>query len=323
MRISPIAIGAALASCATFESEDIVIDLRPVAMVASLPEQLVDVDLANPPPAIELLDQLEPSTVCALVADPVFDRALHYKLSLCPLGTLCGDPVVVLAEGTIADPDTTVPQPDLCATIKPDGNLAGVALAALQGDAFGGLGGVEYGVDLEVRGEDEPEQAVQHAGKRLHIIPRIPATRTASKNPTLDHIDAAKDGIDPQPLPMGRCVDQIAPLELVPTQRVRLTPVEPADARESYVVPTLDGNQQMFTESLTYQWMAGAGSLSAGSTGGPRDPVSGEPAPLFSDFRAPPADQLLEDVTDIPLWIVQRDERLGAAWYETCVRVRR
>jgi len=75
----------------------------------------------------------------------------------------------------------------------------------------------------------------------------------------------------------------------------------------------------MFTESLTYQWLTAAGSFSAASTGGPRD-VTGNPAPLFSDFRAPPAKDLT-GVTDIPVWIVQRDERLGARWYETCIRV--
>jgi hypothetical protein len=76
---------------------------------------------------------------------------------------------------------------------------------------------------------------------------------------------------------------------------------------------------EQFTESLTYQWLASAGDIDGGS-GGPRDPTTGNPAPLFSDFRAPPADELLGP-TDISIWVVQRDERLGARWYETCVRV--
>jgi hypothetical protein len=27
------------------------------------------------------------------------------------------------------------------------------------------------------------------------------------------------------------------------------------------------------------------------------------------------------ETRDLPLWIIQRDERLGVAWYESCVRV--
>ena len=263
--------------------------------------------------------------MCALVADPTFGRRLRYSLTLCVLNNdeRCREtPQVVLAEGLLDDPDITVPAPQLCATVSPDGNLAGVVLKALEGDVLRGLGGVDYGVSLRVGGEGDDPELDLLAGKTLRVVPRIPAERRANTNPSVESFDAAKDGINPIPLPMGRCVEQTAPVELVPTQRVRLTPIEPPDARESYVVPTIDGQQQMFTESLTYQWLAAAGSYSSGSTGGPRD-FTGNPAPLFSDFRAPRAEDLTAAITDIPLWIVQRDERLGARWYETCVRVRR
>src|SRR5207237_5068334 len=120
-------------------------------------------------------------------------------------------------------------------------------------------------------------------------------------------------------LPLGRCVEQAAPIELAAGQTLRLEPIEPASVREVYTVPTLDGGEQQFTESLTYQWLASAGSFSEGSTGGPRD-VVGNPAPLFTDYKAPPARDLAGP-TDVQLWIVQRDERLGAEWYEACVRV--
>ena len=85
------------------------------------------------------------------------------------------------------------------------------------------------------------------------------------------------------------------------------------------MVPTLDGKSQTFTESLTYQWIASSGGFSSGSTGGPRD-VSGNPAPLQSDYESPAAEDLMgpEDVT---IWIIQRDERLGVQWYEACIRV--
>jgi hypothetical protein len=314
-----------LAGCATFEREEIVLDLRVLAMAATVPDQIVDIDLDAPPEPLDLLDQLVPTTMCALVADPHEDRRLRYQLTLCVLNNdeRCRQnaPRVVLSEGVIEDPELAQPAPEICGTIHPDGNLVGVVLAALEGDVLRGLAGVDYGVALRVGIEGEPPELDEFAGKTLRIAPRIPAARTANTNPSVDHFTAAKDGVNPEPMPMGRCIDQEAPLELVPTQRVRITPVEPPDAREPYVVPTIDGQGQMFTESLTYQWRAAAGSLSASFTGGPRDIVTGSPAPLFSDFRAPPAADLA-GVTDIPIWIVQRDERLGARWYETCVRVR-
>lgn len=322
LALASLAAGSLLVgACTTFEPEEIVIDLRPLAMSATVPDQLVEVDLENPPNAIDLLDQLVPTTMCALVADPNRDRRLRYSLTLCVLSSderCSSGPMKLLTEGLIEDPDVAVPRPEMCGTINPDGNLAGIALAALEGDILRGLAGVDYGVGLIVRGEDEDPSFDQFAGKTLRITPNVPTGRTANTNPTIEHFNAAKDGVDPIPLPMGRCVDQTAPLELVPTQRVRITPVEPPEARESYIIPTIDGSQQRFTESLTYQWLAGAGSFSAGSTGGPRDVVTGNPAPLFSDFRAP-AD--VDGITDIPVWIVQRDERLGSVFYESCVRV--
>jgi len=323
-----ITVVATLEGCGSFENENIVLDTRVLAMVADVPDQIIDVDLSMPVDPVALLEQLRPSTVCALVADPSFDRQLRYSLTLCALNSAdrCRSPETVLAQGLLDDPDITIepdpqaPAPALCATIMPDGNLLGVVLKVLDGDVFQGLGGIDYGLSLQVGGDGVDPELDLFAAKRLRVSPRIPPGLSENHNPPVTPFTAAKDGVDPQPLPMGRCVDQTAPLELVPTQRVRILPVEPDGARETYVVPTIDGMEQTFTESLTYQWMAGAGGFSSGSTGGPRD-FSGNPAPLFSDYRAPKAVDL-DGPTDIPIWIVQRDERLGARWYETCVRVR-
>jgi len=73
----------------------------------------------------------------------------------------------------------------------------------------------------------------------------------------------------------------------------------------------------MFTESLTYQWVADGGGISRGSTGGPKDPF-GNDAPTDSDWTAP------SDVTvptDFTIWVIQRDERLGGHWYSMCAHV--
>ncbi len=322
MRAAAAIVLAGLAACSSFESEDIVIDMRVLAMRATVPDQVVDVDLADPPEPAELLEQLVPSEMCALVADPVRDRRIRWSMTLCLLDgdQLCyGNARLTLASGIADDPDTAQPAPRLCATIQPDGNLLGILLEAAEGDLLAALGGIEYGVSLSVGGEDDDPRLDLFAGKRMRVSPRIPAARTANTNPALDRLEGTIDGGEPLPLAQGRCVEQPAPIELRPSQTMRITPIEAAGAREVYVVPRLDGEQQTFTESLTYQWLASAGSFSAGSTGGPRD-LAGNPAPLFTDYKAPAAGDV-DGPTDVQLWIVQRDERLGAQWYEACVRV--
>lgn len=314
---------ALCAACGSFEDEDVVLDLRVLAMAATVPDQVLDADLANPPEPEELLAQMEPSTMCALVADPTADRRLRWSMTLCVLDNdeRCDPdaPKVPLASGVVDDPDTAVPAPEMCATVHPDGNLLGIVLAALEEDSLGGLGGVDYGVSLIVGPEGEDPANDLYAGKTLRVAPRIPEARTSNLNPAVERFDAEIDDAAAVPLTMGRCVERPAPLEVGPRALVRITPVEAPGAREVYVVPTLDGNMISFTESLTYQWMASAGGYSSGSTGGPRD-FSGNPAPLFTEWRAPRAEDLAGP-TDVTLWIVQRDERLGARWYEACVRV--
>ena len=61
----------ALAACTKFAPEDVVVDMRVLAMQADVPEQVLDVDLANPPPVTDLLAQMVPTRMCALVADPM------------------------------------------------------------------------------------------------------------------------------------------------------------------------------------------------------------------------------------------------------------
>lgn len=120
-------------------------------------------------------------------------------------------------------------------------------------------------------------------------------------------------------LQLGRCSDLFNPYAMAAGTKVRLMPIEPPGARERYVVPTLDGRTESFTESLTYQWIASAGGFSDGTTGGPRD-LSGNPAPLFTDYRAPDVEELLGR-SDVSLWVIQRDERLGVHWYQACIRI--
>ncbi len=315
-------------ACGSFEDPNIVIDLRVLAISASPPDQVIDVDLAEPPSPESLLAQLAPTEVCALVADPGLERRLTWSMTVCKYDDARCDPdfsEIALASGVIDDPDR-IPTPTLCATVEPTLELLLLLSDILEDDTLRGLGGIDYAVLLRIGGEDADRELDQYATKRLRVAPRIPAARAANANPDIERIDASLQAADDDeedaeatPLVLGRCLENPTPYELPPDTKVRLRPIEPATAREVYAVPTLDGSSQTFTESLTYQWIASAGGFSSGSTGGPRD-VSGNPAPLYSDYRSPPAEEL-DGPTDVTLWIIQRDERLGVHWYEACVRV--
>jgi hypothetical protein len=323
-----------LAACGSFQDPNIVLDLRIIGAEASLPEQLVDVDLTMPPDGAMVLSQLQPSTVCALVSEPNVDERLHYTMTLCPFSAdeRCNSdlPQVVLARGVIDDPDTATPEPTMCATIEPDGNLLGVLLAELDGDPLQGLAGIDVEMQIVVGPEGGDPAEDVYGSKTMRVSPRIPAERTGNQNPSIDRLDAVVGHVaidtDPPavPLAFGRCVDQVAPLEVAPDTVVRITPVETAGAHEVYVVPTLEGGSEMFTESLAYQWLGGNGHFAGGTSGGPRD-LAGNPAPLFTDWRAPStkvaSDEPLDGPTDVPIWVIQRDERFGVHWYESCIRV--
>ncbi len=320
--IRAFALVAASTGCNSFANPEVVLDFRMLAISASVPEQVVDVDISDPEPPVELLEQVEPSEICVLVADREFDRRLRWDMSVCVLTNdeRCNRdlPRYEIGSGMWNDPEDA-PREQFCDTIHPDGNLLGVALAAFQNDAFRGLGGIYYGVSVRVGGEaDDPAEDL-YGAKDLRLMPRIPADIQANINPTLTSLEATLPDAEPIVLPFGRCLTQTAPLEVAPGTRIRIMPIEPDGAREPYVVPTTDGSSRMFTESLTYQWLATLGNYSSGRTGGPRDGV-GNPAILFTDWVAPDIEDL-EGTTNVDLWVIQRDERLGLTWYESCVRV--
>jgi hypothetical protein len=310
---------ALLAACGSFEDPDIVLDFRVLAMRAEIPEQVVDIDITQPPDVGAVLAQLVDTKVCPLLSDRNFDRDLRWSAQLCDLTSddRCPEDAPVLGSGVWTDPDTT--NPDMCITVPANGNLIGVALDYLEGDQLKGLGGIYYGVSLRVGGVGANPDLDLFAAKNLRLNPRIPAELKANNNPSLDGLEVSVNGGEAMPLALGRCIDQPSPLVLAPGDQIRLNPLETAGAREEYVVPTVTGGSRMFTESLTYQWLATAGNYSSGRTGGPRDPF-GNPALLYTDWTAPRAKNL-DGPTDVEIWVIQRDERLGLQWYQSCVRV--
>lgn len=323
MKSSAFALLALLVpgACASFENEDIVIDTRILAMSASVPDQVIDIDLQNPPQPEEVLAQLVPAEMCALIADPARDRSVRWSMTLCVLDSdeRCdSDAQLVIGSGLAPDPELAQPGPRMCATVQPDATLLAVLLEALEDDELQGLGGIDYGIQFIAGGEDVDTALDLYAGKTLRVAPRIPAERRANANPTLTSLEVATAATTIA-LPQGRCVDQPEPIQMRAGESITLTPIEAPGTRETYVVPRLDGEVQTFTESPTYQWLASAGSFSSGSTGGPRDPF-GNPSPLFTEYDAPDAEDVPAPL-DVHIWVVQRDERLGATWYEGCVRV--
>jgi hypothetical protein len=90
--------------------------------------------------------------------------------------------------------------------------------------------------------------------------------------------------------------------------------------REEYIVPTFEGGSRRFTETLRYRFFATAGKWSKGESGGSRD-ISGSLPTLDTTWTAPSKPELVGSGLDVSLYIIQRDERGGQSWYQSCVRV--
>jgi hypothetical protein len=186
-----------VAACGNFQDPDIVIDLRVLSITSSPANQVVDITASSQP--ADILAQLVPTTVCALTSDPSFDGGLDWSMTLCNTATddRCADnsngsdvsPTYVIGSGTIADPDTTSPEPQLCGTIPADENLANVLINSIQTDPLMGLGGVNYSIVLEVGDVGVDVSQDQFAEKELQVIPRIPANVTQNHNPDLRRAD--------------------------------------------------------------------------------------------------------------------------------------
>jgi len=311
---------ALLGACGSFEDPQIVLDLRYVAMTAEPPEQVFPFDPQDPPDSIEDLELVD-FEVCARIGDPEGERGLDYVMHVCGrTGTRRCDetdrPSYEVARGSIEDPETA-PTPQLaCGTVHADAAFLLVLRDALEADVLAGFSGVDVQVDYEVTPQDGDDAPI-FGSKRVRFAAKVPEERVANQNPTVSSIDVLVEGRDPWPLALGRCADQADPLHVAAGEQLHLIPVEPEGVHETYVVPTFDGGARMFTETLRYQWLATDGSWSRGETGGERD-ASGMVPPLDNKWRAPDD---LEEPTRVTLWMIQRDERLGLSWFESCVVV--
>jgi len=309
-RLAPIL----LASCTTFEDPTLVIDLRVLAMTAEPPEQIVDLDLANPD-VVGVIDQLQPSIVCATVADPARAAALRWSMRACLFDNGRCDPTrpsFEIAKGEAQDPEASVSP--ICAPIVPSLKLVSLLVDAFSSDPFSGAAGLTYAIELELRPEGAPDDQAIFASKELHVTARFPEDRVANHNPTLAEIQLQSPDLE-VPLLVSCAAGAPRPVYR-PRQQVTLFPVELGDTRETYPVAAIDGTFERLDETITYQWLTTAGSLADEFTGGPRD-FLGNQARLGTDWTAPD----VSSAGDVQLWMIQRDERGGGSVYPICIAV--
>jgi hypothetical protein len=323
----PILAAAALVggACNHFDNPDLVVDLRVLGMVAEPPEVITPYDPADP--TAVTVDDLGSVEICALVADPADSRRLSYRMRACPPQSSgrCdeSDPIIDIGGGTVDDPEEAAAPVQMCATLAASADLVTVIEESISADDLSGFGGVAVQIELEVIPDGGGEEDAVWAYKKVRYSPELPAGRTANRNPSLDGIVAARAPTGERglefDLPLGRCAD-IEPFVVAPGERVTLLPRETAGSREEYEIPTFDGGARHYAENLSYQWLTTAGGWNRFESGGDRD-LAGNIPPLDSTFKAPRDADEIGDQLDVQLWIVQRDERGGQAWYQSCARV--
>jgi hypothetical protein len=330
-KLAPLLV--TLAGCGVFEEPSIVIDLRVVGMVADPPEQVIDVDLARPMPS-EIIASLEETEIRAWVADPRRTRQLRWSMTLCLVDdngrcdlTL---PYQELGGGVLEDPEEHDKGQYPTALIVPAGfsdTFLQMLQKSVETNPVQALGGIDLTVMLRVGGVDDPPENDIYAAKLVRYSPNYPVGRkeTVNRNPDVMMLDSALVGGGPDiDIVERRCGDVlepgVAPTRLPTGTTVTLFPIEAANTRQMYIAPTLDGGALTLEESVSYQWLAEAGSWSDETTGGGHD-VLGNQSLLGSDWTAPRS----IPTADYPvrIWMIQRDERLGARVFETCIVVQR
>ncbi|HEY4182756.1 MAG TPA: hypothetical protein VGM90_38255 [Kofleriaceae bacterium] len=344
--------GAVLASaCGKFETESIVLDLRVLAIKTQIDDPasgkptneadlVIDVDM-NHLDLGSLRDQLRDVDVTALVSDPGKRRVLRYTWTLCLADDdgrcIAGEPHKQFADSdTQEDPDTSAfaEYPHATLPLSVDEATAITALSMIQSDIqknpVDALGGVDLDLVLQIGGIDEDPVNDVYAVKKLRIAPRIPAGRLPNQNPSITHLDgslttATRSSVETEVIQTNendsRC--GAMPLEsatavMDPGDVITLFP-QASSSVETYVTPGLDGSTIMLTETLSFQWLSTRGSWSDETTGGGHD-ILGNQSLLGSDWKSPNVNGT--DIVPVQIWMIERDERLGVNWLETCIYAR-
>jgi hypothetical protein len=335
------------AGCGNFEVQSVVLDLRILSMTVSPPEVVVPLEAAQDP-----MNLPEVSVqVCALIADPVDSRDIEYRMTACwptEESYRCDEPgrAEVLLTGPpnepfarVTDPEESDEPVEVCATLSSNVVLPALILDQIEvegsyedvaAQVIGNGGNLDVQVELAVRGVGQGPEDLQYGSKRVRYALPLPEGRVANNNPAIqalyatvdpdedDDDDDDEDGVE---MPQGRCIDVDAPLVVAPGTEIEFEPVPADGSFETYDVPTFDGRTRRFTENLVYTWYATHTAWEPEQTGGPRNVATGQPAVPSSVWTAPRNPDTIGDGLDVPIWVVQRDERGGQSWFESCVRV--
>lgn len=312
-----------LVACGSFDDPAIVFDMRVLGVIAEPPEILL-------PAAPDAIDptSLPDVEVCALVADPGDSRDLSFAMVACPPNNQgrCDQPSrpsVLLGAGTVADPEEAGAPVRICATLGPSPTLAEIIETSVSIDSLSGFGAIDIQIEISIWPAGNNVADAIYTTKKMRFGVQLPAERVPNENPSIESIQISRAptgvrGLDFE-LPMGRCGDIEAPI-VAPREKIGFLPIEPEGVRQEYLVPTFDGGARSFSETMTYSFFSTHGSWTSGQTGGHRD-ISGKLPILNTSWRAPrDADEIGEGL-DVSLFIIQRDERGGQSWAQSCVRV--
>lgn len=346
-RATLLTIAVLAGACGKFETESLVLDLRVLAIrtnVVNPPsgrtdeaDEVIDVDMNNLDLG-SLRNQLRDVDVTALVSDPGERRALRYTWTLCLADDdgrcRAGEPRKQFADReTDDDPDTasSAQYPEAVLPLSVDEATALTALSLIQSDIqknpVDALGGVDLNLVLQIGGVDADPADDVYAMKKLRIAPRIPAGRMPNINPSLSHLDGSlttsrvtdmeKEVIqtDENSSRCGAKPSEDLTAVMQPGDVITLFP-QAEGSRETYVTPGLDGSSIMLTETLSFQWLSTRGSWSDETTGGGHD-ILGNQSLLGSDWKSPNVNGT--DIVPVQIWMIERDERLGVHWLETCI----
>jgi hypothetical protein len=309
------ALACMVLSCSTFEDPSVIIDLRVIGMTATPAEQVVDVDVSTT--ILDLRQKLEPTFVCAFVAEPGRAGPLRWSMTACLIDNGACDstrPSFVIGAGETPDPESS-PAP-ICAPINPNADLLAILADSFETDPFRGLDGIPYAIELRVGAPDEDPELDQTAFKELRVRPRLPEDRTPNQNPTLSGVQIVREDQTAEFAVIAHCATNVPHSRRPAGSQSHFTLGELPTTRETYSAGTLMGTFETFEETIRYQWLTTAGSLSFGETGGPRD-FAGNIPPTGNNWRAP----VVDHPTDVQLWLIQRDERGGNSVYPICIEV--
>ena len=293
-----LALAAAPACTPSFESADVVSDLRVIGIRAEPPEALIDVDGGT----------IEDVQVTLLVADPVHPGL---KVTVVPTlclpsdGARCDKTAVELATLSQSQGQVTFSlQTQILAKQLPPERLVALLQAAVADDKLKGLGGIRLQLMLGVEDALDPN-GQQTALKTLLFSPKLPGG-----NPNKNHNPVAL-GLDLIDLATKQVKSSPAFGETITIEVGRQVGVRPRLAEgsiEEYQTVDLSGRIVSLRENLSWSFYTTLdGDLDRGSAD---EPIKGAADPPDGLVRF----QGVKAGARGTLWAVVRDGRGGQGW---------